>query len=306
MNKIFFSVVIPLYNKEAYITQTILSVLEQTYTNYEIIVVDDGSTDNGYNVVKSLAHPKIKLIHQENAGPSAARNRGINESSGDYIAFLDADDKWLAEKLEQHYNLHTQHPDLYWSCSNYYILKDNSYSTPEYLGRESIVDDAIDGIIKKLPLSSISIVVRKEAFIEKKLQFNEQYRRSEDREMWYSLACHFPKIGYLTECLAIYNRVDDSLTKRSASDEDLSFVSMLARLRVELEMIEKRRREKLIAYINRLNRGRLLSIWRNSQRFTREYNVCKPYMSTFYLLKLKYLVTLPLIVKRVILKLKLI
>ena len=97
------SVVIPLYNKEQSIAATIQSVLAQTYTDYEIIVVDDGSTDNSLKVVQErvseLENERVRIIHQENAGVSAARNKGILESKGKYIAFLDADDLWAPNYL---------------------------------------------------------------------------------------------------------------------------------------------------------------------------------------------------------------
>ncbi|MDY7116711.1 glycosyltransferase family A protein [Halomonas sp. SSL-5] len=94
-----FSVVIPLYNKEAHIAKTLDSVLSQTYSEFEIIVVDDGSTDNGAPIVNSFDDARVKLFHQENAGVSTARNRGICEANFEYIAFLDADDFWDADYL---------------------------------------------------------------------------------------------------------------------------------------------------------------------------------------------------------------
>ena len=105
------SVVIPLYNKEQSIAATLQSVLAQTYTDFEVIVVDDGSTDNSLKVVREYAsslpcyqgrdggRPLIRVIHKENGGVSSARNRGIEESQGEYIAFLDADDLWAPNYL---------------------------------------------------------------------------------------------------------------------------------------------------------------------------------------------------------------
>ena len=94
------SVVIPLYNKGPYIARALNSVLSQTVQNFEVIVVDDGSTDDGAAVVKGFEDPRTRLIHQENQGVSSARNRGIQESAAEFIAFLDADDEWLPTHIE--------------------------------------------------------------------------------------------------------------------------------------------------------------------------------------------------------------
>jgi hypothetical protein len=175
-----------------------------------------------------------------------------------------------------------------------------------YSKRDTIVKDAIDGIIDGLPLSSISIVIRKMALIDSNLMFNEKFKHSEDREMWYKLACYYPQIGYIEESLAVYNRVGESLSTNGKISNNLSFTSMLSRLELELEQIESTRKTKLIKYINRLNKGRILSIWRNSRTFAKEYRESKPYFSSFFLLKLRYLVRLPLLGKRFLLKLNLI
>ncbi len=105
-----FSVVIPLYNKESVIERTIHSVLSQTVEDYEIIVVNDGSTDNSQMIVEKIENLKIKLIVQENQGASAARNRGIESSIGQYIAFLDGDDVWKPNHLFVMRNLINKFP----------------------------------------------------------------------------------------------------------------------------------------------------------------------------------------------------
>ena len=101
MSDIKFSVVIPLYNKQQSIVNTILSVFKQSYQNFEIVIIDDGSADSSVDAVKSISDERIRLIHQENQGVSAARNRGIKEASYEWIAFLDGDDLWESNHLEE-------------------------------------------------------------------------------------------------------------------------------------------------------------------------------------------------------------
>ncbi len=94
------SVVVPLFNKARYVARCLDSILGQAFGNFELIVVNDGSTDGGEALVASYADERIRLINQPNAGPGAARNRGLRESRGEYVAFLDADDEWLPQYLE--------------------------------------------------------------------------------------------------------------------------------------------------------------------------------------------------------------
>jgi glycosyltransferase involved in cell wall biosynthesis len=95
------SVIIPLYNKALYIRRALDSIARQTFKDFELIVVDDGSTDEGARIVLEYSDSRLRLITQANAGPGAARNRGILEARGEFIAFLDADDEWLPEYLEE-------------------------------------------------------------------------------------------------------------------------------------------------------------------------------------------------------------
>ncbi|MHC4882564.1 MAG: glycosyltransferase family 2 protein, partial [Planctomycetota bacterium] len=93
-------IIIPLYNKAETVTRAVQSILEQTVTDWCLIIVDDGSTDNSLQNVRQFADPRIQIIEQENRGPGSARNRGIQEATATYIAFLDADDQWYPYCLE--------------------------------------------------------------------------------------------------------------------------------------------------------------------------------------------------------------
>ncbi len=114
------SVVIPLYNKAAQVTRTLDSVLNQTYEDWEAIVIDDGSLDHGPELVARCRDSRVRMIRQENQGPGAARNRGLAESTGAYVAFLDADDEWLPEFLAESIAALTDHPDCDVTAAAYY------------------------------------------------------------------------------------------------------------------------------------------------------------------------------------------
>ncbi len=126
------SVVIPTYNRAHVLGEAMQSVLDQTFDGFELIVVDDGSTDNTKEVVASFGDPRIKYIYQENRGASAAYNTGILASRGEYIAFLDSDDIWLPQKLELQVKLLNSRPDVALVCSDGYIFDVRTNST---LGR---------------------------------------------------------------------------------------------------------------------------------------------------------------------------
>lgn len=114
------SIIIPLYNKGPYLRRTLDSVFAQTFEDYEVIVVDDGSTDDGPEQVTTYTDPRLHLIRQANAGPGAARNRGVNEARGKYTAFLDADDEWLPEFLDCSLKNLNENPECVLSTCNYF------------------------------------------------------------------------------------------------------------------------------------------------------------------------------------------
>ena len=121
------SVVIPLWNKEPYVKNTLESVRDQTYTDFEILVINDGSTDGSADIVQAFADPRLRLIVQQHQGISAARNRGISEAGGDLIAFLDADDEWLPTFLETIVRLYKDCPQAGIFSTAYKFKKPGGY-----------------------------------------------------------------------------------------------------------------------------------------------------------------------------------
>jgi hypothetical protein len=113
-------VIIPLYNKAAYVTRALESVFAQSLQDFEIVVVDDGSTDNGPEIVRGYSDPRLRLIRQPNLGPGAARNRGLRESTAPMVSYLDADDEWLPDFLERSVFSLERHPACVASICGYY------------------------------------------------------------------------------------------------------------------------------------------------------------------------------------------
>ena len=128
------SVIIPLYNKEASIATALRGVLAQTYQDFEVVVVDDGSTDGGAAVVETFDDPRIRLIRQKNGGVSAARNRGIAEAKGEHVAFLDADDEWMPQFLEEIAALQMEYPQCR-AQATAYVNHNNEGHNPIVLNR---------------------------------------------------------------------------------------------------------------------------------------------------------------------------
>lgn len=123
------TVVVPLYNKAPYIGRALDSVLHQTCCNYNVLVVDDGSSDDGPAIVQSFADRRVRLIRQENAGPAYARNRGLEEAQGQYVAFLDADDEWRPGFLEKAVRLLEEAPSSVVGVSMGYVRDRRGVST---------------------------------------------------------------------------------------------------------------------------------------------------------------------------------
>lgn len=195
---IYFSVVIPLYNKQDSITGTLNAVLNQSYNHYEIIVVDDGSTDASLQRAKSIVSDKIHVISKTNGGVCSARNLGIESAKYEYIAFLDADDVWEATYLETQAGLIDKFDKAaMWGVNFAPLIRDKEIILFTGLP-EGFCDYVTDYFrLKKQSdlFCSSSVVVRKPAFAVAGL-FDERIRFSEDLDMWYRIILHFPVVFY--------------------------------------------------------------------------------------------------------------
>lgn len=209
-----FSIVIPIYNKCNYIKRAIESVLDQTYEDFELIIVNDGSTDNSLEIVNSFIDPRIKIINQRNFGVSVARNNGVKISNYNFIAFLDADDWWHSTFLGELVTLIQNYEDATLYGINYYYVKNGKYRI-EWKGLpENFVSGYIDyvSIYAKsfcVPINCSFVAVRKSTFLDMG-GFCPTLRLGEDFNLWIRLALT-GKVAYLNKPLAFSNQdVDGS------------------------------------------------------------------------------------------------
>ena len=197
------SVIIPTYNSAQFIVETLESVFAQTYKNYEVIVVDDGSTDNTKEVLKPYMS-KIRYIYKENGGPASARNVGIKNARGEYIAFLDSDDLWLPEKLEKQVRYFEEHPQIYMVFADCIRFGEEVSNTPRNDTKYLISNDMFVNIWWYNIVPTSTVMVRKSCF-EKVGFFDEakELETTEDTEMWLRIAREC-EVGYLREVVTKY------------------------------------------------------------------------------------------------------
>ncbi|EOQ02677.1 glycosyltransferase family 2 protein [Bacillus thuringiensis] len=205
------TIITPSYNAEKFIKETIQSVRNQTYTNWEMLIVDDMSNDNTRNIIKEAIEKdqRIKLISLEkNSGAAVARNIGIDNAKGKYVAFLDSDDLWLPEKLEKQIAF-MQAKDIAFSFTGYKIIKQSGESTskviyaPEKIGYNELLKNTIIGCL------TVMLDIEKLGRIQM-----PNIRTRQDTAMWLKIL-KYEKYAYgLNEVLSQYRNVENSISSR--------------------------------------------------------------------------------------------
>ncbi|RLB06846.1 MAG: glycosyltransferase family 2 protein [Deltaproteobacteria bacterium] len=221
------SVIIPTFNRGWILKEAIDSVLSQTFTDYELIVVDDGSTDNTPDILKS--YPQTKLIRQENRGVSAARNKGVKASAGKYLAFLDSDDLWLPGKLEKQVNFFNKNPDANICQTEEIWIRNGTRVNPKkkHLKPSGTIFEKCLGLCL---VSPSAVMMTREVFDEAG-GFDETLPACEDYDLWLRLTCKYP-VYLIEEPLTI---------KRGGHKDQLSKMPCLDKFRIKsLEKILKR------------------------------------------------------------------
>ncbi len=209
------SVVIPLYNTERYIAQSMASVLAQTFTDFELIVIDDGSSDAGPEIARRFKDPRVRVITQDNRGLAGARNSGIRAARAPLVGFLDADDIWRPEKLARHVSHLSVNAEVGVSFSHSRLIDEDD--RPIGLQQSPSVDrhlDVMDLFCRNPVGNGSSTVIRRTtldaiAFQDAKLGrtcwFDESFRQSEDIECWVRIAATTPwRFGCVAAALTDY------------------------------------------------------------------------------------------------------
>jgi len=218
------SVIIPTYNRGWILKEAIDSVLTQDYKNFELIVVDDGSTDNTSEILASYGND-IRVLFQENKGVSAARNRGVAEASGQFIAFLDSDDLWLPQKLSTQLEFFNQTPDALICQTEEVWIRNRRRVNPKK--RHKKPSGMIFEPSLELCLVSPSAVMIRRVLFDRVGGFDETLRACEDYDLWLRISCRFP-----------VHLIDTPLiVKRGGHNDQLS--SMVGLDKFRIKAIEK-------------------------------------------------------------------
>lgn len=218
------SVIVPVYNVERYIAKTIRSVLSQTYTEFELIIVDDESPDRSIEICQQFNDPRIKIVHQRNRGLAGARNTGIRHAQGNYIALLDSDDLWLPEKLEKHVQHLEQSPQVGISFSRSAFIDEANHPLGVYQ-MPKLKDITGAHLLCRNPIGNGSApVIRREVLdaiaysanlygTEELFYFDDTFRQSEDIECWIRVVLQTNwKIEGIPDALTLYRVNTESLS----------------------------------------------------------------------------------------------
>ena len=241
------SAVIPTYNRKQFVLDAINSALQQDPKNYEIIVVDDGSTDGTFEYLLSLNLP-IRVIRKQNGGVASARNEGIRNAKGKYITFLDSDDVWLPGILKAQLDFLASHPHIPLVYTDQYIelsgkrLEKTRFQAQPATHEEKSRFDLSSAVLKHTPIHASSVMVRRSVFDAVGL-FNEELKIHEDTEMWNRISEKY-ELGYIEKPLSIFRWEKDSEHLLKPEYRRL-FISEAKKF---LRMYQERRKQKGLTF----------------------------------------------------------
>lgn len=274
-----FSVVIPIYNKLPHLERSINSVLSQTYQDFEILLIDDASTDGSSEKIKEFKDPRISIYSRIEPGPGgyAARNLGIEKAQGEWIAFLDADDEWYPHHLEKMNELASKYPDVYfmscgWETHNKNNIKqvNSFYKKNANKGSLKISVEGYfkNGIKKSLPVwTSVAIVKRSSPLAIKLFPADSGAKRGGDLHAWLKLICYHKEMVWSNHIGAVYYLESvNMVTKTAKSNFYLWNKSIFDTLSKKLN---KQQTKVLKNYFNRIILPIVMKRGENSFKYNR-------------------------------------
>lgn len=272
------SVIIPTYNRKNFVVEAIRSVLQQEPKNYEIIVVDDGSTDGTADLLRSLDLP-VRIIEQENGGVSKARNNGIKHAQGEYICLLDSDDLWLAGILQQQSDYLDSHPEVglvytdQFTETNKVQGPKTKFQIMQATDEQKTKFDKPNLIVPQAPIHTSATMIRKTVFDEVGL-FNEDLVLHEDTDMWNRISEKY-LFGFIGQPLSVVRWEVDGEHLMKPGTRDL----FIAELRKYMQLYEDRqmkngtfdkKKSDIVESHRRIDRMEYLDSLRKSNQITEE------------------------------------
>lgn len=258
-----FSVIMPAYNAEKFIERSIKSVLDQTYANFELIVIDDGSTDGTKAQIETFTDDRVRYVYQKNSGVAAARNKGILESRGQYICFLDSDDEWMPG----HLTLLNKLIEKYSGCGLYVTGYDIRLGNGEVIHKSqqilrSVVEEEFESdngfdLLNKHGyfLNTNTVCCRRDVF-EKVGLFAEGVKNGEDDDMWYRIFAYYP-LAISKAITTVYDRANCGATGQRGEVFETFFLKRVNDLLSSHEVPQHRKRSLLVwQERNKLSRAR--------------------------------------------------
>jgi glycosyltransferase involved in cell wall biosynthesis len=244
------SVIIPTYNSGVFIGEAIQSVLRQTCTDYDIIVIDDGSTDNTRGIIENN-FPQVRYFYIQNQGAASARNYGIRRARGEFIAFLDADDLWLPEKLEKQLKVFNADQEVMLVFTEHRVFDTTGFRNQLFFKKERLMKgDIVKNIFLYSHVALPTVMVRRQVFQEIGY-FEENLIVAEDDNLWMRIALKF-RIHLLDEVLVHVRLTENSLSRTAINlfDEGLKNIGLIENtypdLRKHLGRANIRRKKSVI------------------------------------------------------------
>jgi len=257
------SVIIPAYNTMTYLPETVESVLRQTYTDFEVLIINDGSSDHIVQWASQIADFRVRLISQENQGLPGARNTGIAQAQGEYIAFLDADDLWEPTKLEEQVRCLEDNPTV-GLVHTWMLLVDEQGKSTGRVMTSNAEGDVWKQVVERNVIACPSVMVCRDCF-ETVGVFDRNLRSIEDWDMWIRIASRYP-FAVIKKPLAYYRQLPSSMSKNCKVMEEA--------FRIVIEKTFQSAPSELLYLKNRsYGHANLCLAWKSLQSCVRDYKL---------------------------------